>query len=518
MGEGPIPGLKGWTFLAAARRSIIGELLAPILTAAGATTTAAPVYYDYQLIIAKKPTPSSSFRLAFIGSDDAVKLILTKPGPGQPALSGDFGLHTAFQRLQMRYDNDLGGGDRVSAVLGFGRDELGFSLGPLFFDLGLSTVSARAEYAKKIFRGVTLDLGADLFGGYYDVGLELPPFPRPGQPPNGPFTTSTAPAVHLTGGFFQPAGYVEAEVTPDARTRLVPGLRVDYINITKQFDISPRVNGRYDIHKDFPRTTLKAGVGIYHQPPQFQEVSPPYGNPNLKSNRSTQYALGLEQEITKQLQASVEGFYKRLDNQVVSTASASGSGVSYSNDGTGRVAGLEVLVKYKPDAHFFGWIAYTLSRSVRVDGPGLAEHLFQFDQPHILTVLGSYDFKNGWEFGARFRLVSGSPATPNVCDITSSTCNPNRTNALFNAASGTYVPIPVSGPFSERLPLFHQLDLRVDRRWEFKRGFKLRWYLDIQNIYNQGNAEGISYNFNYTNRQFVSGLPIIPSIGARGEF
>src|SRR5205814_1227688 len=96
------------------------------------------------------------------------------------------------------------------------------------------------------------------------------------------------------------------------------------------------------------------------------------------------------------------------------------------------------------------------------------EHLVNFDQTHILTVLGSYRLGNGWEFGARFRLISGNLVTPNVCDVSSSGCDPTRTNALFHAASGVYTPIPLSGPFGERLPLFPQLDLRVDKRWGFK--------------------------------------------------
>ena len=97
------------------------------------------------------------------------------------------------------------------------------------------------------------------------------------------------------------------------------------------------------------------------------------------------------------------------------------------------------------------------------------------------------------------------------------TCDRNRINALFSGSSGTYTAIPVSGPFSERLPLFHQLDLRVDRVWKFKR-WKFSAYLDLQNVYNQANVEGFSYNFNYTSRTYVSGLPIIPSIGVRGDF
>ncbi len=131
--------------------------------------------------------------------------------------------------------------------------------------------------------------------------------------------------------------------------------------------------------------------------------------------------------------------------------------------------GSEVLLKYKPDERFFGWIAYTLSRSARVDGPGEPEHLVQYDQTHILTVLGSYRLGHGWEFGARFRLVSGNLITPSVCDKSAADCDPNRTGSLFHAPSGVYTPIPFAGAFSERLPLFHQLDIRVDKGWQFPR-------------------------------------------------
>jgi hypothetical protein len=70
---------------------------------------------------------------------------------------------------------------------------------------------------------------------------------------------------------------------------------------------------------------------------------------------------------------------------------------------------------------------------------------------------------------------------------------------------------------SERLPLFHALDVRVDKTWKFD-AWKLAFYVDIQNIYNQENVEGLRYNFNYTEREYTTGLPILPSLGLRGEF
>ena len=59
---------------------------------------------------------------------------------------------------------------------------------------------------------------------------------------------------------------------------------------------------------------------------------------------------------------------------------------------------------------FFGWLAYTLSRSTRQDPPDFATRLFQYDQTHILTVLGAYTLPRNWQVGGRFRFVTGTPA------------------------------------------------------------------------------------------------------------
>jgi hypothetical protein len=40
----------------------------------------------------------------------------------------------------------------------------------------------------------------------------------------------------------------------------------------------------------------------------------------------------------------------------------------------------------------------------------------------------------------------------------------------------------------------------------------------LQNVYNHANSEAIQYNYNYTARQYVSGLPILPSLGLRADF
>jgi hypothetical protein len=81
-------------------------------------------------------------------------------------------------------------------------------------------------------------------------------------------------------------------------------------------------------------------------------------------------------------------------------------------------------------------------------------------------------------------------------------------------SSGDWVA--VDGPIlSERLPSFVQLDVRVDRGWThpWSSAGTMNLYLDIQNVVNRHNAEGVTYNKDYTRLSYTSGLPIFPSIG-----
>jgi hypothetical protein len=42
-------------------------------------------------------------------------------------------------------------------------------------------------------------------------------------------------------------------------------------------------------------------------------------------------------------------------------------------------------------------------------------------------------------------------------------------------------------------------------------------YLDVQNAYNAENAEGARYSYDYSEREAVSGLPLFPNLGLKGE-
>ncbi len=210
--------------------------------------------------------------------------------------------------------------------------------------------------------------------------------------------------------------------------KLFPGIRTDYHTDTKTWTADPRLGARFDVHAGYPRTTLKGGVGLYHQPPQPYQSIAPFGTPGVGSPSAVHTSLGIEQEISHPIELSIEGFHKDLKNLVVAVPDATGSqnGISYQNIGSGRSYGAEFLLRYKPQGKFFGWVAYTLSRSERRDHPGDALYLYEYDQTHILTALGSYKLGRGWQAGARFRYISGSRTRPSSAASSTTTQAPMR--------------------------------------------------------------------------------------------
>jgi hypothetical protein len=124
-----------------------------------------------------------------------------------------------------------------------------------------------------------------------------------------------------------------------------------------------------------------------------------------------------------------------------------------------------------------------------------------FDQRHNLTIVASYKLPGGWQIGGRFRLVSGQPYTPVVGSI--------EYDGMFS---------PIYGPYnSARFPPFHQLDLRVDKRWVLRRASVLV-FLDVLNVYNRQNVEVFVYSFAYRDRVGGFGLPIFPTLGLRVDY
>lgn len=495
--EGPVPGLSGWNFIAGFRRSHVDAWLTPLLEDRETQIQAAPVYYDYQLMFDTRPTPTSYLRLGLLGADDRFRLVSSSSATG-----GQLETLNASWGLGLIYEASLGEHVSLDLTLTTARLHERFALSTILVDTVAYGSISRGELGFRLWNGATLRAGFDVLFAPYEVQGNLPDDPGPSAPAVGSFVTTPTRRVEKSDLYLQPAVFAELELRPSARFELVSGVRLDYAFDTGRYDVSPRMSARYELVPGFPSTALKAGSGLFHQPPGLGEIVLSEER-SLRSMRSFQNSLGVEQELNEQVELSVEGFFNLLDDLVTRGEDESGL-FRYDNSGTGLVYGAEVLLRYKADDRFFGWLGYTLSRSERTWIPGEPSRLFYLDQTHILTALASFDLGRGWELGGRFRFVSGNLYTP---------CQ----GGIYSSLSTEYLCL--DGPLNgERLPPFHQLDLRVDKRWVFS-GFTLGAYLDLINAYNRTNPDFISYNYDYTQSRAQTGsLPIIPSLGLRGEF
>jgi TonB family protein len=497
--EGPVGG--GWSVGGAFHRSWIDTLL-PLLIPEDANLSfdTAPRYYDYQFL-ASKELGSQKLRLTWYGSMDKLVLVFERP-TDDPKITGRLAARTMFHALQVRLAGQVAPRLRHDSSVQLGWQEFRTQFGPeFFFDLGGLAAAVRSAWTLDLASGLAARAGldADVVGVTIDANVPQPP--KEGEVQT-PVSTSPTFSVKKSAGQRQPAGFAELRWEPTRGLVVLPGVRVDWFSQIERLTVDPRFTVRGEVA---PGTTLKGGVGLFHQPPQPDEADEAIGTPRLLAPRAVHWSGGLERRLLDGLDADVVGFFKSLSRLVVRNPASSFDPTAprYLNEGTGRVYGLEATVKARFGERFFGWVAYTYQRAFRRDRPDLAERRFDFDQPHILTALGTWTFNEQLSAGARFRLVSGNPTTP-------------VGGSVLDAGSGTYVPV-YGATNSARLPAFWALDLRVDRTWTW-RTWKLGAYLDVQNVTNHENVEGYSYSYDYARRSPATGLPILPILGVQAEW
>ena len=206
--------------------------------------------------------------------------------------------------------------------------------------------------------------------------------------------------------------------------------------------------------------------------------------------------------MTRSLDVEVTGFLSESQDLVArSSAPSPYLADALVQDGVGASYGAQVLLRQQQIGPFFGWISYTLMRSERQDHPGLDWRLFDYDQTHVFTALASYDLGHGLRGGdalpLRHRLSSHAGHRRRT-----STRSPTPTSPIFGAHN------------SIRIPPFYALDVRVSKHFKIGKT-QAEVYLDVQNVTDHANPEEIVYDPTYTQRGYITGLPILPVVGAR---
>jgi hypothetical protein len=517
----------------AGRISYLDQALPLVTSADVGDFVPIPKYDDYQARATWTLRPDEELALTFLASDDHLRRAIPSNDPTEVRSENT---DNDWKRVILRYTRLLPDGASVVVMPSFGYDttDLREKFGDTPVNLSTRTyqVGLRSSYRRRVAPSTTLSFGIDMQARSSALdrtgSLTLPAREGDitvfGQPPRAQINVD-----HWNTLIIDTAPFVNAEVSL-GRLSLVPGVRFEPVLVEgspilpaggttpprgySSFSLPVNPGPKAIAYLPNPRIaaslraarrlTLTAGAGIYGQPPDPQDLSPVFGNPNIRLSRAAHLSGGFSIKLRPTLTFEAIGFYKRLWDLVSRNENPSPPiAASLTQDEIGRAYGGQLLLRQELLHGFFGWVAYSLTRSERRDHPDTAWRLFDFDQTQALGVVASYQLGRGWDLGARFRYTTGFPRTPVV-------------GSFYDSINAQYDPI-FGAHNSIRIPSFYQLDARLEKSFTYRR-IKVNAFLDVQNVTNRSNPEEIIYNFDYSRRAYITGFPTLTIVGARVEF
>ncbi|WP_419574870.1 TonB-dependent receptor, partial [Phocaeicola plebeius] len=268
------------------------------------------------------------------------------------------------------------------------------------------------------------------------------------------------------------------------------GVRTDGNNYSDKMkelwrQLSPRLSVSYRLIEGL---TLSGHVGLYYQLPSytalgFKGEEGEYVNRHLDYISVSQESLGLSWTPNENMELSVEGFYKlyghmpfSLSDQIPLSCKGNDYGTigneALSSEAKGRSYGVELMFKWLLTQKLNLSSSLTIFKSEFKDGEQGSYVPSAWDNRFILNMSGTYNFPKHWSLGAKVSCIGGSPYTP--YDVEKSSLV-----EAWNVQGRAYYDY--SRYNQERLPVFGQLDVRVDKTFYLKKCM-LGFYLDIQNI------------------------------------
>jgi TonB family protein len=491
----------------AVRRSYL-ELIVPLIVDGVSLQ-----YTDYQIRADYRFNARSKISLFAFGSNDTFSRSAAA-GVGQTASEQQSELAYTFHRLIGRWDYGLPNRAQLSLAGTVGVDDTAFTnqvpgqQNQSFASTGF-ILGERATLRVPTGPHLTTSIGFDALTILFNADLQVPLFNNIGSVPPpafDPVILDFSPRITQ----LSIAGWLE-EVLRAGPVEFTAGLRVDRLKYAYVDTVvaDPRAVLRVRLHE---RVVANIASGFFHQQPPFFNLVPGVQNPRLRPQRSWQTSAGVELNLPGSIETRFTGYYSRMyrlirnSSDVIATPDGP-QRVPIVDDGEGRAYGLEVLIRRRLDHGVYGWISYTLSRSERFVGDGTVVP-FNFDQTHVLNLALSWDINPHWRVGGRFQLASGAPRR-----IVS--------GAFYDADIDRYrainPPRVSDGSDTERLPVYHQLDVRVDYRFRWG-PWRMSAYLDVINVYYAQNVENWLYQYDYAARTAFPGLPILPALGLTGEY
>lgn len=258
--------------------------------------------------------------------------------------------------------------------------------------------------------------------------------------------------------------------------------------------------------------------------------------------RSNQYAGGVNYEIMKGLEVSVEGYYKTMDNVLeynngASWLNCTGDWQSLVSLGKGRSYGVELMAQ-RSVSNTTGWVSYTWAKSLRTfDRPGQElnggrEFLAGNDKRHNFNIVVVQRLGQHWKLSASWTYQSGRRGIlantsmyggvlqewdpsfrPESSTLKEQEYMQNRDDAAHWAEMpGMFTTYRERNNY--KLPDVHHLDVGITYSVNHRRFGASEVNLSFYNLYNQQNINSVYIGTN--NKKYVlKGIcmfPFMPSL------
>lgn len=258
--------------------------------------------------------------------------------------------------------------------------------------------------------------------------------------------------------------------------------------------------------------------------------------------RSNQYAGGVNYEIMKGLEVSVEGYYKTMDNVLeynngASWLNCTGDWQSLVSLGKGRSYGVELMAQ-RSVGNTTGWVSYTWVKSLRTfDRPGQElnggrEFLAGNDKRHNFNIVVVQRLGQHWKLSASWTYQSGRRgilANTSMYGGVLQEWDPSFRPESSTLKEQEYMQNPneaehwaeMPGLFTTyrernnyKLPDVHHLDVGITYSVNHRRFGASEVNLSFYNLYNQQNINSVYIGTN--NKKYVlKGIcmfPFMPSL------
>ena len=191
----------------------------------------------------------------------------------------------------------------------------------------------------------------------------------------------------------------------------------------------------------------------------------------IEPQTGMQYSLGFYKDLMDgQLEASVEGYYKTMDNYLDYRSGAQLLMNEHLETEVlpteGRAYGVEFMLK-KSKGNLNGWIGYTYSRTelrqsdARISLPANKGEWYpaEYDKPHDIKFVGNYQFTQRYSASLNVDYSTGRPQTMPVSQYYSNTIG--ATTYVFSERNGVRIPDYFRMDLSFNIKPTHRLNAKA---------------------------------------------------------